>query len=210
LREDFNDLEDWEPLYFPRINKHTRYSIATEAGQSYLKAESDASASGLVFKKEFNVFAYPHVKWRWQVSNVFSKGDARKKSGDDYPLRVYIIFKYNPDKASFSQKIKYGLAKSIYGEYPPHSSLNYIWANRSHDKQVIPNPYAEEARMIPLQSGAELSGRWVEQNINIVDDYRIAFGEDPPATASLAIMSDADNTGESAVGFIDYIEVYRN
>jgi hypothetical protein len=32
----------------------------------------------------------------------------------------------------------------------------------------------------------------------------------PPATASIAIMSDSDNTGEQAVSYIDYIKVYRD
>jgi hypothetical protein len=36
-----------------------------------------------------------------------------------------------------------------------------------------------------------------------------AFGEDPPSVANLAIMNDSDNTGESAVSYIDYIEIYR-
>ncbi|MDT8389936.1 MAG: hypothetical protein RRC34_05445 [Lentisphaeria bacterium] len=33
------------------------------------------------------------------------------------------------------------------------------------------------------------------------------FGEKPPRKAYLAIMSDADNTGEKAIGFIDDIEL---
>jgi hypothetical protein len=44
------------------------------------------------------------------------------------------------------------------------------------------------------------------ESVNIHKDYRAAFGEDPPKEARLAIMSDADNTGESAVGFVDFIE----
>jgi hypothetical protein len=50
---------------------------------------------------------------------------------------------------------------------------------------------------------------WVEEDVNIVRDYREAFGSEPPPVASLAIMNDSDDTGERAVSFIDYIEVYR-
>ncbi len=209
LREDFGDLEDWKPLHFKKIEEHTEYSIVKEGNESYLKAESRASASGIIFKVKFSVFEYPKVKWRWKVSNVFEKGNAKEKSGDDYPLRIYIIFKFDPENASFGQKVKYGFAKSFYGEYPPHSTLNYIWANRQHDERVLTNTYAEEARMIIMQSGAENAGKWMEQEINIVEDYHKAFGEDPPETASVAVMSDSDNTGERAVSYIDYIEVYR-
>ncbi len=143
------------------------------------------------------------------MSNVFQKGNAKKKSGDDYPIRVYIIFKYNPDTASFVKKIKYGLARKIYGEYPPHSSLNYIWANRSYKENIIQNSYASESKMIILQEGEENAGKWMEEEIDIIEDYHKAFGEDPPSIISLAIMNDSDNTGERAVSYIDYIEVLK-
>ena len=208
LREGFNDLENWDPLYFDKIDEHSEYTIVEEEG-SFLKAESNASASGIVYKREFNVFDHPKVRWRWKVSNVYQKGDARKKSGDDYPLRIYIMFRYDPDTASFGKKIKYGLAKKFYGKYPPHSSINYIWANRRHEERVIANSFASEAMMIPLQSGGENADKWVEQEVDVLEDYRKAFGEDPPEIASLAVMNDSDNTKESSVSYVDYIEVYK-
>ena len=195
--------------HFPKIKEHTRYSIESDDDGKYLKAESSSSASGIVFNREFDVFEYPKVRWRWKVSNTYKKGDAREKSGDDYPIRVYIMFKYDPDTAPFKKKIKYGIAKALYNKYPPHSSLNYIWANRRHNEDIIVNTYATESRMIILQTGSEGAGRWVEQEINIIHDYHKAFHEDPPSSCSLAIMNDSDNTGEKAVSYIDYIEVYR-
>lgn len=209
FREDFDSLDQWRPLEFPKIKQHTKYSIFRDSDGSYLQAESNASASGIVFKKEFNVYEFPMVRWRWRVSNVYKKGNAREKSGDDYPMRVYIIFKYDPDLASFTKKIKYGLAKKIYGEYPPDSSLNYIWANRDHGQDILINTYADEARMIVLRTGDEHAGKWIAEERNIVDDYHRAFGEAPPAIASLAIMSDSDNTGERATSYVDYIEVTK-
>jgi len=209
FREDFNSLENWKPLYFPKIKEHTKYSIEAEGGENCLKAESSASASGIIFKETFDVFEYPKIRWRWKVRNVYRKGNAWEKSGDDYPLRIYIIFKYDPETASFGQKLKYGLVRKIYGEYPPQSSLNYIWASREHNEKIIPNPYASESKMIILQTGEANAGKWIEQEINIIEDYHRAFGEDPPAVGSIAIMNDSDNTGESSVSWIDYIEISR-
>lgn len=34
-----------------------------------------------------------------------------------------------------------------------------------------------------------------------VEDYRQAFGEDPPKVGAVAIMTDTDNTGEQAVAW---------
>lgn len=209
LSDEFNDLVNWKPLYFKKIENHTDYTIDKDGSNSYLRAESNASASGIILRSEFNVFEFPRLKWRWKISNVLKKGNARHKSGDDYPLRVYIVFKYNPDTAPFGKKIRYGLVKQLYGEYPPHSSLNYIWANRQHDESIITNTYAAEAKMIVLQEGDDNAGKWIEQDVNILDDYHKAFLEDPPPIAGIAIMSDSDNTGERAVAYIDYIEIYR-
>jgi hypothetical protein len=63
--------------------------------------------------------------------------------------------------------------------------------------------------MVPLRSGPGLAGRWLTEERNILEDYRQAFGEDPPAVAGLAFMNDSDNTGESSVSWIDWIEIFR-
>ena len=209
IREEFEDMKNWRPLTFPKIENHTRYSIVSDNENSVLKAESEASASGMILKKSFNVYDYPVVQWKWKVSNVFQKGNAKEKAGDDYPLRIYIVFEYNPQQAGFFEKAKYNTAKLLYGEYPPHSSLNYIWANRQQDRRIIPNAFTAQAQMIVLQEGAGNINKWREEKINILKDYRKAFGEEPPQKAGIAIMSDSDNTGESAEAFVDYIKISR-
>lgn len=209
LREDFDNLENWRPLYFPKIKRHSIYSIDKDGNSHFLKAASNASASGIIHKKEFSVYDYPKVRWRWKISNVYAQGNELSKSGDDYPIRIYIIFKYDPETASFGQRLKYGIAKKIYGEYPPHSSLNYIWANRRHAERIITNTFADEAKMVLLEAGPEKAGKWVDEEINILDDYRQAFNTNPPDIAAIAVMNDSDNTGERSVSYVDYIEVFR-
>ncbi|MFQ6610666.1 MAG: DUF3047 domain-containing protein, partial [Fidelibacterota bacterium] len=194
-------------LTFPKIENHSQYSIEDRDAESYLKAFTSNSASGLIYKKQFDVYKYPELEWRWKVSNTFIKGNALEKSGDDYPLRIYVIFEYNPDDSGFFESVVYESARLIYGEYPPHSSLNYIWANKAQSKRIIPNSYTDKAQMIVLQEGEKNLGTWVTESVNIVNDYREAFGEDPPSATSIAIMADSDNTGESATAFIDYFLV---
>ena len=207
FRDDFENMDAWKPLVFPKIEKQSKYEIVKEGSNSLLRASTDSSASGLTYKKTFNIKKYPVVKWRWKIDKVFKKGDATTKKGDDYPIRVYIIFEYDPAKAGFGTRAKYGLAKKIYGEYPPHSSLNYIWANKKHDKKVIVSPYTSLSRMIPLRSGDAKAGEWMTETVDILKDYKKAFGKEPPETASLAIMCDSDNTGEKAQAHVDFIEV---
>ena len=208
LKEDFDNISSWEPLYFPKIKEHSSYAVESDDEGSYLKAESSASASGLVYREKFDVYKFPYAKWRWKVANVYAKGDAKNKKGDDYPIRIYIIFKYDPDKAGFRQKIKYKTAKVLYGEYPPDSALSYIWANKEYSERILTSKYTKKAKMILLQKGKTNIGKWQEQEVNILEDYKKAFGKNPPAVASIAIMNDSDNTRESSVSYVDYIEIY--
>lgn len=209
FHESFVSLNDWKPLTFPKIESHSEYLIEKDAGGHVLKAISRASASGLIYKKAFNIREYPILRWKWKVSTVLKRGNSFSKEGDDYPIRIYIIFKYDPSSASLTMRAMYRLVKSIYREYPPHSSLIYIWANQSQAQRIIPSPYTDRAMMIVLQAGKEKLRKWIEEEVDILSDYRAAFGKEPPPEASLAIMSDTDNTGESATAWINFIEVRK-
>ena len=116
FRDDFNDLSNWRPLYFPKIDRHTDYKIDADGTNNVLVAKSDASASGLVYTNSFDVGKYRMLKWCWKTENVYEKGNAKKKACDDYPIRLYIIFEYDPEIAGLALRAKYGLAKTIYGE----------------------------------------------------------------------------------------------
>jgi hypothetical protein len=209
FREDFRTLDDWKPVYFPKIKNHSVYTVGNDNGRRYLKTESQASASAIMYKDSFSVSEYPRARWRWKVDNVYVKGDARTKEGDDYPIRVYVMFEYEPERAATFEKMKYGLAKQLYGEYPPHSSLSYVWANKDYQERTTKSPYTDRAMVVFLEKGRDKAGVWQEENVNILEDYRKAFGAGPPARARIAIMNDSDNTGESSVSYVEYLEVYK-
>lgn len=209
FREEFASLDRWKPFSFPKIRSHSTYTSEQEGDRHILRTESNASASAIVYRETFSPYEYRRVRWRWKVRNIYTKADVRSKQGDDYPLRVYIMFEYDPDKAGFGESVKYGLAKSLYGEYPPHSSLSYVWASKEDPDRFVISPYTDRAMMVLLEKGPAKTGAWVDEEVDILDDYRKAFRKDPPARARLAIMNDSDNTGESSVSWMEYIEVVR-
>ncbi len=209
FREDFNTLTNWKALNFVSINRHTKYSIIINGSESYLKSESDASASGLIFTKKYNVYEYPMAKWRWKVSNVYEKGDVTNRAGDDYPARIMFMFKYDPEGSSIGKRLKYEIVKGIYGFYPPQTTLIYVWANKKNERGIFTSTYAPEEKIVIMEQGPEKTGKWIEEEVNVLEDYRRAFGTDPPSEAGIAVMNDSDDTGEKAVSFFDYIEIYR-
>ncbi len=207
--EKFVSLHHWQPFTFQKIDKHSTYRQVQEEGVPCLLMESDGGASAMLLKKRFNVYKYPKLTWRWKVSNVYAKGDSSNKQGDDYPARIYIMFAYDPEQATMLKQMKYATAKLVYGEYPPDSSLTYIWANKPDTPDVITNSYTDRVMMIPVERGPEKAGTWQEYEVNLLADYQKAFKRNPPKTASLAVMIDSDNTGESARAWIDFIRLSR-
>jgi hypothetical protein len=191
----------WRPLTFRNIPRHTRYTIVTEDGAAVVKATADASASGLIHPVDADPRRTPVLRWRWKVENLLGKADVARKQGDDYPARIYVAFAYDPGRASLGQRIKYEAARLIYGEYPPHSGLNYIWESKAPVGTVVPNPFTDRVRMIVVDSGGTHLGQWVAHERNVYTDYKQAFGAEPPMISGIAIMTDADNTGEAATAY---------
>ena len=56
----------WEPLAFKKIPRATRYTVVRDGDGWVLKAESDASASGLYRPLDVDPRAYPRLTWRWR------------------------------------------------------------------------------------------------------------------------------------------------
>jgi hypothetical protein len=55
--------------------------------------------------------------------------------------------------------------------------------------------------MVVVESGPQNLGLWVKESRNIYEDYKNAFGEEPPMINGVAIMSDTDNTKEQATAY---------
>ena len=166
---------------------HTLYQPVLIDGRHALKAESRASASGLFFEKEIDPHKFPILTWSWKIEHVLRKGDAATKKGDDYAARVYVIF-----PSFFFWKTK---------------AINYIWANKLAKGKAVASSYTGNSAMIAVESGNKLAGTWQQERRNILDDYRNFFKEEPPDIGAIAIMTDTDNTGESAVAYYGPIKL---
>ncbi len=193
--------DGWKPLTFKKIERHTTYTVVKDGDTTAIKAVSEASASGLTREITINLKEYPIVQWRWKVANVLKKGDVTKKEGDDYPARLYITFEYDASKVSFFKKAQYEAVRLLYGQYPPLGAINYIWESKAPKGTVVPNPYTDQVKMIVVESGTANLNQWVSEERNVYEDYKKAFGEEQSLISGVAIMTDTDNTGESAMAY---------
>ncbi len=192
--------DGWKPLTFDKVPRHTQYELVKDGATVVVKATSQAAASGLTRAITIDSKEYPLVRWRWKVQNLLQKSDVTRKEGDDYPVRLYITYRYEPDKVSFARKVKYQAGRVLFGDIPI-AALNYIWDGQAPAGTFVDNAFTDFAKMIVLRSGPGGVGAWVEEERNVYEDYKKAFGDEPPMISGVAIMTDTDNTGESATAY---------
>ncbi|MCK6553611.1 DUF3047 domain-containing protein [Candidatus Binatia bacterium] len=195
VREDFESgLSDrWVERGFPSIERTNRFSLVSDPdGNRYLEAISDRSTSGKGLWLEFDPLRCAAVSWRWKISNVIATADLERKEGDDSAAKLYVVFdgpsRWNP------------VDKRL---------LIYVWDNRLPRGTVLPNAWEpEKARMVVLQSGAERVGQWVNERVDLANDFRRAFpGEESLQVEALAFMADTDNTGTRVTAGFDDLSV---
>ncbi len=159
----------------------TGYQLAEDGGRVVLRAVSQAAASCLIKEIEFQPAEYRYLRWSWKIDQTIRGGDEKTKAGDDYAARLYVVF---PGRFFWQTR-----------------AINYIWANQLAKNASIANAYTAQAMMIAIESGPASAGRWLSEERDIWADYQRLFGEEPKKAAAIAIMTDTDNTGGSAVAW---------
>ena len=192
--------DGWQPLTFKKISRHTTYEVVNDAGTMVVKAFSDASASGLVKSVVIDPNEYPIVRWRWRIERVLERSDVSRKQGDDFPARLYITFEYDPARVGIVRKLTYKTGRALFGDIPI-AALNYVWETRTPVGTIVPNAYTDFARMVIVENGSQHVGDWVDEVRNVRDDYARAFGEAPPKINGVAIMTDTDDTQDTATAY---------
>ncbi|WP_420454482.1 DUF3047 domain-containing protein [Rubrivirga sp.] len=199
-------INGWETMSLGDA-PHSQYALVRDGSTTVVRGRADGSASGLVRRIDLDANRFPVLVWRWKADNVIPGGDIRRRSGDDYPARIYVTFDYDPSDLSFGDRVKYRALRALGYDDIPVRALSYVWANKAGETQIVPNAFTDWVQMVPVQSGASGLGQWQTERRDVVRDYRAAFGEDPPPISGIAIMTDADNTGGSATAYFGDIRM---
>jgi len=173
------DINAWEKQVFSGI---TSYELHEIDGRQVLKAISKQSASGLVREIEVDLTKTPYMNWSWKVDSILSDVEETKKSGDDYAARVYVVIS---DGFFFWQT----------------RALSYVWASKQAKGSTWPNAFTGKATMVAVESGEDSVGEWVEEKRNVLDDINNLLGIDATRIDAVAIMTDTDNSRQSATAY---------
>jgi hypothetical protein len=169
--------------------RQTQYRIIRIDDNHVLQARSVAAASALVYEYRYDLKEHPILTWKWKVENIIKTGNVRKREGNDCAARVYVVFEA--------------------WLLPLTRVVSYIWANKLPKGEYIPSPHYARAMLVAIQSGDENVGKWITERRNVYEDFKILFGREPPHVRGIAIMTDTENTGESATAYYDDIMIEK-
>lgn len=183
-------LSEWENRIF---KGKVIYKVEQDRSDGYLRALSIGSASAIFYriKARFKAEDYPMISWKWKVVKFPDKEKLRLRQGierDDYAARVYVIF---PSLNFMNSRV-----------------LEYVWDEVPSKERVLTSPYSKNIKLIVVETGSGEKGIWVNEERNIFEDYRAAFGVSPRLrVGAIGLMSDADNAQDVSEAYFDDIRV---
>lgn len=177
--------EGWKPSR----KDISMYSIKAAFGKFFLHAETKGGCTSIGKRVNFSAQKYPFLTWSWRVENLPTGGNENKKKSNDSAGGVYVIFK---------------------GSFMFNNVIKYVWSSTVPPGTVLSSPYNSRTKIIVLESGSEKCGKWITENVNIMDDYKKCFGTEPPSIEGVGILTDSDNTKSFAAADYTDIQVSSN
>ncbi len=198
--------DGWSHVRLPG-KKASLYRTTVKEGRAAIEARAEGSASLWRRPLDLAPEALGEVNFSWWVQSLLPRSDVRDAGREDAVVRVLFAFDGDRSRLSARNRALFELAELLTGEPPPFATLMYVWERQAPLETVIHNPRTDRVRKIVVDTGTEHLGRWREHRRRLDLDYQRAFGEPPGRLQSVALMSDADNTGGSVRAWYGPVEL---
>lgn len=190
----------WVHQPLSKLKRDTVYTLLQEDGRTVLRGAADRSASLYVAGLKPPLAPTATLGWRWKTDALVPGADNRRKELEDAPLRVIVAFDGDQSTLPEAEQRRFRRLKNLSGRNLPYAVLMYIWSEQVAVGTVIPSAHTSQVKMLVVASGAGGLGQWQSLRRNIAKDYRRAYGTEPGPLLGVAVMTDTDNTGTTAVG----------
>ena len=88
--------------------------------------------------------------------------------------------------------------------------LAYVWETSVPEGTVLRNRKNPMVHYIVVRSGKGKLDQWITEERNVLEDYRMVFGEEPPEVGGISLQIDTDDTHSQAESFFDQIEFVKD
>jgi hypothetical protein len=175
----------------------SEYAMVESGPGVVLEGRADDSASGFYRRIRIDPTRHPVIEWRWRVLQTPASLDPRVPARDDSPARVIVAFHGDATRLDIGERFTLRLYKALTGEKMPYAIIMYSWASDAPVGTITPSIPTGKIQTIVVESGGGI-GEWRELRRNVLEDYRLAFGEEPWDIVGVGVMTDARNTHEKA------------
>jgi hypothetical protein len=164
---------------------------------------SSSSVSRVYRPVEVDLDATPVLTWQWRVDQPVPPTDLTQKGEDDTALTLYVGFPWDPGEASFTERLTRPLVEAYAGEDAPGRVLAYVWGGDQPRGAWVASPHLRSAGALRVLRPADSpTGEWFQERVDLAQDYREAFGEEPPDPSQIAISADTDDTASTSRGTV--------
>ncbi|HEB91181.1 MAG TPA: DUF3047 domain-containing protein [Deltaproteobacteria bacterium] len=198
----------WQPLEFRSIERGTLYELERDPdGRPAYRAISRCGASAMLLPLpvDFDPLRTPRLAWRWRIERGLSIDDEKAGGTDDFAARVYVLYRFDPERASAWRRLQQRIGRRLFGAEAPGRTLSYVWSSRSPVGASWPSPrQPEAARLVVLETGSDRTAAraWREEIVDLQADAERFFSPSPRQPAyALGLMTDADDVCREAVAW---------
>ena len=184
--------QGWEQITFD--NKEPNQF--SSCGEGCVEVKTDSSVSMIGKEIATDLSKMPVLNWEWRIENRVVDSDLSVKGEDDRAVAIYVTFPYDPDTATFSEKMMRPLVEMARGADAPSRVLSYVWGGFGKPGDMIESPFfgAVNAMIICRNARAPV-GEWVSEEFDVIADHERAFGSMPTKVAHILLAADSDDTG---------------
>ena len=188
----------WEPWGRHPAKPATHYEIVREANRPVLLARSRSSVSGLKHRVDRPASDFSGIRWRWRIDAALQGADVGARHAEDAPARLLLAFDGDRSRLGMKDLLLSEQFLLFTGRPLPFATLMYVWDGARPEGEVVHNPHTPRIRKVIVQSGTAKAGRWIDYERDFHADFRKAFGEAPGRLVGVGVMTDSDNTRQSA------------
>jgi hypothetical protein len=165
----------------------TKAAAFEAQGSSVLKVEADR-AVGLVWRPlPEGLRRARQASWRWRADEAVRPTDLTRKGEDDRVLSVYFLFGEPGD---------IGKSATALLRSQTASALVYVFGSEGERGRLVESPHMQErGKFVLLRPATSPRATWLSESVDLTQDYRRAYGREPPLLIGVAVSSDSDDTG---------------
>ncbi len=177
------------PLTHEFVNDSEWFYVQRESGNGFARAFADGEAVHVNKRNgdgfDWDVRTHPYLSWQWRANELPEGAREDNDRLNDSGAGLYVVFAMEGRIIRRPKAIKYVYSTTL----PVGTTVSF-----------------GKLKVIVVDSGKDGTGSWKSVKRNVVEDYRMVFGGDPPSKPLyLRLWSDSDDTESVSMADFDNV-----